>query len=263
MGKKVRLIIMAAALLVFLGSGGAVLAIQGNYRASRQGYTDAAAEYTQKQEKSRGTNSSASAAIGETSEEILEQPPITVDFERLRADNPQVVAWLYCEDTAIDYPVMQGSDNEFYLHHSYTGAEDQSGAIFVDAQCTPGFADYNSIIYGHSMKDGSMFGGLESWKSQEYYEEHPVMWLLTPEANYRIKLFSGYTTSAYSETYTIFREPGEDFAAYIAESQTNSDFTPAEISEAGGRYVVLSTCAYDFDEARYVLHGRLEQVDMQ
>ncbi len=262
MGKKVRLIIMAAALLVFLGSGGAVLAIQGNYRASRQGYAEAAAEYTQKQESS-GTGSSEAVVLGEAPGDISERPPISVDFEQLQEDNPQAAAWLYCEGTSIDYPVMQGSDNDFYLHHSYTGAEDQSGAIFVDAQCTPGFADYNFIIYGHSMRDGSMFGGLESWKSQEFYEEHPVMWLLTPEADFRIRLFSGYTTSAYSETYTIFRGPGDEFTAYLDRCQKSSDFTSDEILEADGRYVVLSTCAYDFEEARYVLHGRLEQVDMQ
>ena len=142
-----------------------------------------------------------------------------------------MVAWLYCPDTSIDYPVTQGSDNEFYLHHSYTGAEDQSGAIFVDAQCSPGFVDANSMIYGHSMMDGSMFGGLEAWEKQEYYDEHPVMWLLTPQADYKVKLFSGYTTSAYSDTYTIFRGPGSDFSDYIA--QCLAGFLPRYLEDGG------------------------------
>lgn len=266
MGKRVRVIIMAVALLVFLGSGAALFTIHGTYESSRRGYADAAAEYTRKagaegagmSNMDETTGGQAAAVARET-----EQPPVTVDFGRLQADNPQAVAWLYCPGTAIDYPVTQGSDNEFYLHHSYAGTEDQSGAIFVDAQCTPGFTDSNSIIYGHSMKDGSMFGGLEAWKSQEYYDAHPIMWLLTPQASYKVKLFSGYTTSAYSDTYTIFRGPGSDFSAYLDDCLEQSDFTAAEKPTDDGRYVVLSTCAYDFDEARYVLHGRLEQVGTQ
>lgn len=253
---------MAVALLVFLGSGGAVLAIQGRYRVSRQGYAEAAAEYTQRYESTAGSEAADSGG-GDTSSRETEQPPVVVDFARLQEDNPQAAGWLFCEGTAIDYPVMQCGDNDFYLHHSYTGAEDQSGAIFVDAQCAPGFADSNSIIYGHSMRDGSMFGGLESWEDQGYYEAHPVMWLLTPEASYKIRLFSGYTTSAYSDTYTIFRGPGSDLSDYLASCLAQSDFRADVELPDSGRYVVLSTCAYDFDEARYVLHGRLEKVDAQ
>lgn len=258
------MIIMAAALLVFLGSGAAVLAIQGSYRASRQGYADAAAKYTQKTESqsidSRSGSGTEAGTEGQTAASAeLEQPPITVNFEGLQAENPQVVAWLYCEGTAINYPVMQGRDNDFYLHHSYTGAEDQSGAIFVDAQCAEGFAGSNTIIYGHSMNDGSMFGGLDAWKDQDYYEAHPVLWLLTPGANYKVTLFSGYTTSARSETYTIFYGPGDDLNAYLDRCAARSNFDAAEGPGKDGRYVLLSTCAYDFDEARYVLHGRLDQ----
>jgi len=180
MGKKIRWMIMAAALLVFLGSGGAVLMVYGRYGASRQEYAGAA------------------------------------------------------------------------------GAGDQSGAIFVDALCAPGFADSNTVIYGHSMNDGSMFGGLEAWKDQAYYEAHPVMWLLTRDACCRVRLFSGYTTSAASGTYTVFRGPGEDFSEYLSGCRARSDFSSGVSLPDDGRYVVLSTCAYDFDGARYVLHGLLE-----
>lgn len=252
---------MVAALLVFLGSGAAVLTIRGTYRASRQEYANAASQYTRKTDQD-GSGASNTAGQDHDIEETG-KPPVTVDFAKLQADNPQVVAWLYCPGTVIDYPVTQGDDNDFYLNHSYAGGEDQSGAIFVDAQCSPGFIDSNSIIYGHSMQDGSMFGGLEAWKDQEYYDAHPVMWLLTPEASYKVKLFSGYTTSAYSGTYTIFRGQGGDFSAYLAECLAQSDFTASEKPEEDSRCVVLSTCAYDFDEARYVLHGMLEQAGTQ
>ncbi len=258
---------MILALLVFLGSGVAVFAIRRTYKASRQSYADAASAYTQKTDIDGNiTTSNMDEAEDNSAASDIDdagRPPIIVDFERLQGDNPQVVAWLYCPGTAIDYPVIQGVDNEFYLHHSYTGAEDQSGAIFVDSQCSPGFTDSNSIIYGHSMKDGSMFGGLEAWEDQDYFDSHPVIWLLTPQENYKVRLFSGYTTSAYSNTYTIFRGPGSDFSAYLAECLAQSDFITEDRPSDDSRCVVLSTCAYDFDEARYVLHGRLEQVGTQ
>lgn len=262
MGKKVRWIIMIAALLVFLCSGGAVLVIKGRYQASREGYVKAAETYTrpalgtgQASRLDEGLESSGESAAASSQGEAA---PITVDFDRLREEHPEVVGWLYCPDTVIDYPVVRGEDNDFYLHHSYTGTEDQSGAIFVDAGCVPGFADSNSVIYGHSMNDGSMFGGLSSWKDPEYAAAHPVMWLLTPEADYRVQLFSGYTTSATSETYTIFRGSGEELDRYLSRCREQSDF-PSDVELAGdGRYVLLSTCAYEFEEARYVLHGRLE-----
>ncbi len=260
MGKKIRWLILIAALLVFIGSGSAVLVIGNRYRASRAAYTRAAEEFTQK--ASPGVSADAAPKGGSPGPQPQEgEPPVYVDFARLRQENPEVVGWLYCEDSIINYPVVQGTDNDFYLHHSYDKVEDTSGAIFVDAACAPGFADSNAVIYGHNMSDGSMFASLENWRDQAYYEQHPVMWLFTPEADYKVLLFSGYTTSAYSDTYRIFQGPGKTFDAYLAECAARSDFSAAVPLDRDGHYVTLSTCAYDFDEARYVLHGKLEKVD--
>lgn len=270
MGKKIRWIVMAAALLVFLGSGGAVLMVHGQYQQSRRGYASAADAYTSQVVANSFSSENASLADGsadsaETSHESENQriAPIAVDFASLQAEAPDVIGWLYCPDTVIDYPVVQGSDNDFYLHHNYRGDADQSGSIFVDAQCAPGFAGPNTIIYGHSMKDGSMFGELEKWEDQAYYQAHPVLWLLTPEGDYRVQLFSGYTTEATSDTYTVFSGPSEDFTQYLIQCQAQSDFSSDVVLDRDGRYVILSTCAYDFDGARHVLHGMLEPVAAQ
>lgn len=257
---------MALALLVFLGSGGTVLFIQGRYQASRQGYTQAAEDFTAPAGSVGGTvgvgGSDGSVESGSAVESgsNRELPPITVDFARLQEVNPDIRGWLYCPDTVINYPVMQGSDNDFYLGHNYTGAQDQCGSIFLDAKCASDFSEANSILYGHSMRDGSMFGKLDAWRDPAYYAAHPVMWLLTPEKNYRVVLFSGYTTSSDSGTYTIIHEPGEDLDQYLADCRAVSGFQ-ADVVLDGEQYVVLSTCAYDFAEARYVLHGKLEPLD--
>ena len=111
------------------------------------------------------------------------------------------------------------------------------------------------------MKNGSMFAGLDKWADQEYYEEHPVMWLLTPEQDFKVLLFSGYTTSATSDTYTIFTGPAEEIDDYLRKSVSQSDFQANVVLYREARYVLLSTCAYVFDNARYVLHGVLVPVD--
>lgn len=185
--------------------------------------------------------------------------PITVDFKSLRAKNPDIVGWIYCPDTPINYPVLQGKDNDQYLYTDYTGAYNIDGSIFVDADNTPGFMDSNTIIYGHHMASGSMFAGLERWADQAYYEEHLVVWLLTPEQNYQVVLFSGHHIDAGSSMYDIIKRPGPEMNAFLSEALEKSDFkeTSGMKLDPYARYVMLSTCAYLFDGDRYVLHGQL------
>ena len=243
MKKKVFRVIFALLLIVFIGSVGGILFILKQYKDNDKLYAQAAEDYTEP-----GTGEAA---------------PIVVDFEALKAVNEDVVGWIYCEGTVINYPVVQGEDNDLYLHHSYDKAYSVSGSIFVDSGNRKGFVDSNTIIYGHHMKNGSMFASLSKWSDQQYYEEHPVMWLLTPERDYKVELFSGYTTSAYAETYTMFPEPGAEVDAYLERAAGQSDFQPAEGTGLDGEahYVLLSTCAYVFDNARSVLHGKLVPVD--
>lgn len=243
MKKKIFRVVFGLLLVAFIGSIGGILFILRQYRENDERYAKAAEDYTE-------------PGTGETA-------PIVVDFAGLKEVNEDVVGWIYCEGTVIDYPVMQGEDNDLYLHHAYDRAYSVSGSIFVDSKNRKGFADSNTIIYGHHMKNGSMFASLSKWSDQQYYEEHPVMWLLTPERDYKVELFSGYTTSAYAETYTMFPEPCAEMDAYLAKAAGQSDFQPAEGSQLDGEshYVLLSTCAYVFDNARSVLHGRLVPVD--
>lgn len=248
MGKKIRRVIMAALLIIFLGSTAVILYVQRQYRISEELYSQASGQYTVKVQEDTLSGEAALA-------------PIQVDFDALRAENPDVVGWIYCEGTPIDYLVVQGEDNDYYLHRSYDGAYSTSGTIFIDANNQAGLMDCNTIIYGHHMKNGSMFASLEAWADQEFYEEHPVVWYLTPDRDYRIVLQSGYTTSAHSETYTIYPDPGEEFDRYVEEVLAGSDFQPLLQPEGTGKYVLLSTCAYVFDDARYVLFGELVPAD--
>ncbi len=260
MSKKIRYIIMALLLAVFCTMGGIILYTQYKYAQEDKVYEQAAEEFT------RRTDAGAGDTLGEAGEDTA-GIPLEVDFGKLREINSDVIGWIYCEDTVINYPVLQGPDNDYYLRRNINRKHQTAGSIFVEATNRPGFVDSNTIIYGHHMKNGSMFACLDEWKDQEFYESHPVMWLLTPEQDYQILLFAGYTTAATSDTYTTFDASCEELEDYLARCLKLSDFQadlgPGEESvlDPGARYVVLSTCAYNFEDARYVLHGKLVPVE--
>ncbi len=254
MRKAISRIIVTILLILFIGSVAAILFILKQYRDDEAVYGQAAGQFTMENEPAAPADNGGA-----------EIAPITVDFEALKKVNEDVIGWIYCEDTVIDYPVLRGEDNDYYLHHTYDRKSSISGSIFVDTNNRPGFADSNTVIYGHHMKNKSMFATISNWADQDYYEEHPIMWLLTPERDYKIVLFSEYTTSAYSDTYLMYQAPCPELDEYLqrAAKQSNfkSDAQAPEQLDGNARYVLLSTCAYVFDDARDVLHGKLVPAD--
>ncbi len=196
-----------------------------------------------------------SEEAGEKSEPILE-----IDFAALQESNPEIIAWLYCPDTEINYPVAQGTDNSYYLTHLADGTYNRNGCLFVDSQNASDFSDDNTIIYGHHMKSGKMFAGLIKYKSQEYFEQHPVVYLITPEHQYEIRLFAGYTAEVNSDSYYLQLGDSHSLAEWMREVAARSDFKAAVQLTTKDRIVTLSTCAYDFQNARYVVHGKLVEI---
>ncbi len=123
-------------------------------------------------------------------------------FEKLTAEYPDTVGWLYCEGTPINYPVVQSKDNLRYLRRLPDGRYNAAGSLFADYRCKEVAASGNYIIYGHNMKNGSMFGTLVRYKSQNYYDEHPTLYYLTPERTFRIELIAGFVTSPAGKCMT-------------------------------------------------------------
>lgn len=266
-GKRIAIRVLRFLLLVIL-----IYSVSGltgyclDYRKQERSQREAVKKYIQEAAEPELSAGEEEAAISEIpGEEGTKSAvdkgdafcPISVDFDALLAENKDIVGWLYCEDTNINYPLVQGEDNDYYLHHAYDGKESRAGALFVDAENRPQFADSNTIIYGHHMKNGSMFAHLADFADQEYFEAHSVMWLLTPEQTYQVELFGGYLTTAGSDSYTIFTGECEEWKEYLERALAASDVQAEAKTPPDGRYVMLSTCEYDFKDARYVLHGRL------
>ena len=186
-----------------------------------------------------------------------EMSPIEVDFDGLLDRNPDVTAWLYCPDTPISYVVVQASDNEFYLQKDIDGNYSSYGTLFVEHLCQKDFSSTNTIIYGHHMNDGKMFASLVNYAKQDYYNQHPVFYLNTPGINYRVELFSGYVTDMNSDSYQIGFSNVEDNQEWLDSIISQSAFESTVAVKPGDKILTLSTCTYEYDTARFVVHGKM------
>lgn len=184
-----------------------------------------------------------------------------VDFAALSAINPDIVGWLYCEDTVINYPVTQTTDDEYYLRHLFDGSTHKSGCLFLEAANAADFSDIHSIIYGHHMKNGSMFQSLSNYKKQSYYDEHPTLLLMTPGQNYTIRLFAGYVCAADGNAWQLDFRSDEEFKNWLQSACRRSTFDSGITPTVSDHIITLSTCSYEYDDARYVVLGVLEAED--
>lgn len=180
----------------------------------------------------------------------------SVDFGILTETNPDAVAWLYCPD-GISYPVVRGDDNSYYLDHLFDGSQGSAGCLFLDSRSSADFSDRNSVIYGHHMKDGSMFGTLEKYREQSYYDEHPVMYLITPETTYRVALFAAYTADTRDDAWKLEFSDDSRFSLWLESAVSRSAVESGITPGTDDRILTLSTCSYDFDDARFVVLGTL------
>ena len=179
-----------------------------------------------------------------------------IDFDVLKTINERADSWLYSPGTVIDYPVMVADDYDYYLNHLPDGTVNANGSLFIDYNNAPDYSDPLTVIYGHHMKSGRMFGSLVGYKGQKYYEDHPVMYIYTEQGKNRLDLMYGCVIDAgqWSERAFMYSENIDDLLAYAAE---NTTFKSGVEYNEGDRIVALSTCSYEFDEARYVVLGIL------
>lgn len=249
--KKVLLLLLLVACIS--GACYSGYKLYGYYHEYRQG----SQEYTKLQETvvtEQPSEEQMDIIDTDISEEI--EPPVSVDFEKLQAINGDIVGWLYVGALDLSYPVVQGEDNQYYLHHTYEKTENFAGTLFADKKNAPDFSDPNTIIYGHNMKNGTMFGSLKKFKDQTVYDSEPHIWLLTPNANYQYEIFSAYTTAVNSDTYTLFQGTSDEFIEYLQKMKTNSQIQTADFNfNKEDKIITLSTCTND-DTTRYVVQAK-------
>ncbi len=212
---------------------------------------------TEQKEDQLTGEAAPAAEEGETSDIQSEVCPISVNMESLRNVNPDLVCWLYIPVLEISYPVVQGTDNEQYLHHTFEGTANFAGSIFVDAEIEHPLEDPHTIIYGHSMKNQTMFGKLKLLLQDDLYQQDPVFWIITEEESIKYQMADIRYTEAGSSIYTIFQESGEEYTAYLREMMDTAVIKNGQVPELNenSRLVTLSTCAAAEGTERLVVRG--------
>jgi len=188
-----------------------------------------------------------------------EYAPVSVDFQALHEESEDIVAWLYGPDTLLDYPVAQSGDNEYYLRRLLNGRWNVGGTIFQDYRCPADYSAWHTLIYGHHMNNGTMFGTLQNYKEQAYYDENPVIYLLTPEKDFKVELIAGFLSDADGEVYSL-PDTRQEKDALVAYCLSRSDFQTRTQVHTEDRLLTLSTCSDDYNNARYVLVGVLKEL---
>lgn len=190
-----------------------------------------------------------------------------IDFNALKEINPDFVGWLSLEGTVINYPVVQGQDNAYYLEHLFNGDVNHMGCIFLHYGNNPNMTDKNTWMFAHHTNNGSMFYTLESYKSQSFYDEHPEFLYQTPNGNYLIEPVAGMVVSGDEfsiETFMPTEEyvySSDDFMEWVNFFVSNSTFRSRTSITDKDQIVTMVTCTDDYHNARYALISKLTKLD--
>lgn len=182
------------------------------------------------------------------------KPPYVspIDFEELAKINPDVVGWIRIPDTNIDYPIVQGETNDTYLHRSFEGEETAAGSIFLDFASQGNLRGYNSILYGHHMRNGSMFRDIVYYKEEEFFKEHQYFEIYTPKETIHLKAVSCYYIKNDPEVRRTRFRSREAFQEFVQRMLSPCSYAQIPESPVKNLYTFV-TCSYEVDDGRTVL----------
>lgn len=190
--------------------------------------------------------------------------PIGIHFDaspleaaRELTQNPDIVAYLFIEGTNVNNVVVQGVDNNFYLHRDMFGNRNINGSLFMDFRNSPDFTDRNTIIYGHNMQNGTMFHNLRYYMRRDFFEAHPHIKVITDDTIFIYEIFAIFSTHIYFDYIQVDFEDDEEFGALLREMTRRSVFNTGVTANQYDRIIVLSTCTNVDRNTRIVVVGRL------
>ena len=183
-----------------------------------------------------------------------------VDLPSLRATNEDVLGWIHIPGSVISYPLMRSHDNDEYLHHTWDGTPNVAGSIFLEQHNTPDFTDFNTLIYGYAMSDGSMFAELHKYQWQDVPEKYPYIYIAIDGAVLRYAIFACYEAEVVSDTYRLSFADDAQREEALAEYRSNSTITmPYEVT-AESHILTLSTCTGNQKDLRLVVQAVLDGI---
>lgn len=239
MKKKIRYVLMAVCIAVFCYSAYNLINIYFDYKEIDDKYGDIAEEYSTEEDEG---------------ENYLE-----IDWTELLKRNKDVKAWIQIPDTNVNYPVLQGKTNDTYIHSDIDGKEFKAGSIFVASENKNPFQDINTVIYGHNMKNGSMFNNIKSYTEQDFANKHPYIYIYLPDGTVsKYKVISAHIISDQSVLYnTNITNIPDFYNEIINKNEISVDFDQNSTQPV----ITLSTCTSGGGEngKRNVVHAILEQ----
>lgn len=263
MKRKLRSKITVLLAAAFLVSGALILQQHLDYQAADQAYAAA---------QTIALQSPADAAAGEDPEILPEDeielapepvpmvPAPTLDkperdlleesvqfllelnLDALRQTNEDVLGWIYIPDTPVDYPLMRVKDNNEYLRRAWDGSANNAGCIFLECRNSHDFSDFNTLIYGHALRNGKMFRSLLNYREQEYRDSHPYVYIVTDEWVRRYEVFSAYEADVVSDTYRLVFEHDARKQSALDEWMEQSVLERELVPTVEDSILTLSTC---------------------
>lgn len=187
-----------------------------------------------------------------------------LQIEKLQEQNSDIVGWIEVEGTNINYPVLQGEDNSYYMNHNYKKEENTYGSIFLDKDYDWSIPSSNLLLYGHNLQNGELFHDILNYKDKSYYEEHPVIRFTTEKADSEFEIISAFYSRVYykSETnvfryyYFINADNEEEYNEFIENAKESSIYDTGKTAEYGDQLITLSTCSYHTEDGRFAVVAR-------
>ena len=187
-----------------------------------------------------------------------------LQLEKLKKQNNDIVGWLEIPNTKINYPVLQTTDNEYYMTHTYKKEYSKDGSIFLDKDYNWDVPSSNLLIYGHNNKNGNMFQELLKYEDESYYKEHPTIKFTTVNEDCTYEIIAVFKSRVYYKSeknvfryyYFINAENEEEYNNYVEESKKASLYDTGKTAEYGEQLLTLSTCEYSQEDGRFVIVAR-------
>ena len=185
-----------------------------------------------------------------------------INIAALREENEDVLGWIRIPDTRIDYPLLQGEDNDFYLKHTWQKQRNSVGSIFLEHLNRPDLTDFNTIVYGHNMRDKSMFGQLDNYSIEGFWETHPYVYIAIDSGVYRYEVFAFLQAPVDSVTYSIRPQRDDTKQKFIDYSMEHTWIDTGVRPVITDRILTLSTCTGRDYSARNVVQARLPMMEV-
>ncbi len=180
-----------------------------------------------------------------------------IDFKKLKSQNQDIAGWIYIRGTTIDYPIVQGKDNEEYLHQDFNKKKSSSGTIFLDNNYKKDFTSDNNIIYGHHMKNGTMFAQLLKFREKSFLKKHNEIMIFTPDRTIHLKVISAYAQKAQNKIPVTFANDKQK-KAYIKKIESMSEQTIKTSRINDSHIYTFVTCSYEGEDNRTYVHAAEE-----